>query len=159
MSHENTFDTDYTDTDFMHRELVRLTEKSAYALREDEKLTGCITVKIRYSNFETVSRQETVDYTAMDDVLIGKVKDLFNKSYQKGRPVRLLGVRFSHFIPFTMQMSLFENNTEKLNLYKAVDDIKNQFGSKVISKAASTGLREGESRNTTRHNRKKTAEE
>lgn len=155
MSHENTFDTDYTDVDFLHKELVKLTEKTAYSLREDEKLTGCVTVKIRYSDFETTSRQETVDYTALDDVLIAKVKDLFSKSYQKGRPVRLLGVRFSHFIPFTMQMSLFENNAEKLGLYKAVDDIKNQYGSKVISKATTTGLPVGTNGNTTRHNKKK----
>ncbi|MBP6234372.1 MAG: DNA polymerase IV, partial [Chitinophagaceae bacterium] len=135
MSHENTFDADYTDVGFLHKELVRLTEKTAYSLREDEKLTGCITVKIRYSDFETTSRQETVDYTALDDVLIAKVKDLFNKSWQKGRPVRLLGVRFSQFIPFTMQMSLFDNNVEKLNLYKAVDDIKVRYGSKLVTKA------------------------
>ena len=135
ISHENTFDKDYTDTDFLHKELVRLTEKTAYSLREDEKLTGCVTVKIRYSDFETTSRQETVDYTSLDDQLIAKVKDLFNKSYQKGRPVRLLGVRFSQMIPFTMQMSLFENNAEKLNLYKAVDDIKDRFGSKSVTKA------------------------
>ncbi len=135
MSHENTFDKDHTDIKFLHSELVRLTEKTAYSLREDEKLTGCITVKIRYSDFETTSRQETVDYTALDDVLIAKVKDLFNKSYQKGRPVRLLGVRFSQFIPFTMQMSLFENNVEKLNLYKAVDDIKDRYGTKSVAKA------------------------
>jgi DNA polymerase-4 len=135
MSHENTFDKDYTDVDFLHTELVRLTEKTAYSLREDEKLTGCVTVKIRYSDFETTSRQETVDYTALDDVLIDKVKDLFNKSYQKQRPVRLLGVRFSQFIPFTMQMSLFDNNLEKLNLYKAVDDIKGRFGTQLVTKA------------------------
>ncbi len=135
ISHENTFDKDYTDVRFLHSELVRLTEKTAYSLREDEKMTGCVTVKIRYSDFETTSRQETVDYTALDDILIAKVKDLFNKSYQKGRPVRLLGVRFSQFIPFTMQMSLFENNAEKLNLYKAVDDIKDRFGSKTVTKA------------------------
>lgn len=139
MSHENTFDTDYTDIDFLHKELVRLTEKTAYSLREDEKMTGCVTVKIRYSDFETTSKQETVDYTALDDVLIGKVKDLFNRSYQKGRPVRLLGVRFSHMIPITMQMSLFENNAEKLNLYKAVDDIKDRFGNKLVTKAVNTG--------------------
>lgn len=138
MSHENTFDTDYSDVDFLHKELVRLTEKTAYSLREDEKMTGCVTVKIRYSDFETTSRQETVDYTALDDVLIAKVKDLFNKTWQKGRPVRLLGVRFSHMIPITMQMSLFENNAEKLNLYKAVDDIKDRFGSKVVTKAVVT---------------------
>ncbi len=139
MSHENTFDTDYTDIDFLHMELVRLTEKTAYSLREDQKMTGCVTVKIRYSDFETISRQETVDYTALDDVLITKVKDLFAKSYQKGRPVRLLGVRFSHMIPITMQMSLFENNAGKLNLYKAVDDIKDRFGAKLLTKAVNTG--------------------
>src|SRR5205809_7887243 len=98
-------------------------------------LTGCDTVKIRYSNFETTSRQETVDYTSLDDKLIAKVKELFNKSWQKNRPVRLLGVRFSQLIPFTMQMNLFENNAEKLNLYKAVDNIKDRFGSKSIKKA------------------------
>lgn len=135
MSHENTFDKDYTDTDFLYKELVRLTEKTAFSLREDEKMTGCVTVKIRYSNFETITCQETIDYTALDDVLIAKVKDLFNKNWEKGRPVRLLGVRFNHMIPITMQMSLFENNVEKLQLYKAVDDIKDRFGSKSVTKA------------------------
>lgn len=137
MSHENTFDKDYTDIEFLHSELVRLTEKTAYSLREDELLTGCITVKIRYSDFETTSRQETIDYTALDDLLIAKAKDLFNKSWQKGRPVRLLGVRFSQLIPFTMQMSLFDNRSEKLSLYKAVDSIKNQYGNKLVTKASS----------------------
>jgi DNA polymerase-4 len=156
MSHENTFDKDYTDIQFLHSELVRLTEKTAYSLRADEKLTGCVTVKIRYSDFETTSRQETVDYTALDDVLIAKVKDLFNKSYQQGRPVRLLGVRFSQMISFTMQMSLFDNNIEKLQLYKAVDEIKDRFGSQIVSKAATSKLDEGSNQHTTRHNKKKT---
>jgi DNA polymerase-4 len=141
MSHENTFDTDYTDIDFLHKELVRLTEKTCYGLREDEKMTGCVTVKIRYNDFETTSRQETVDYTALDDILIAKVKDLFNKTYQKGRPVRLLGVRFSHMIPITTQMSLFENKVEKLNLYKAVDDIKDRFGNKLLTKAVNSNTK------------------
>ncbi len=135
MSHENTFEEDKTDLNFLYSELVRLTEKTAYSLREDDTLTGCVTVKIRYSNFETTSRQETVDYTSLDDKLTAKVKDLFNKSWQKGRPVRLLGVRFSQLIPFTMQMSLFDNNAAKLNLYKAVDNIKDRFGSKSVTKA------------------------
>lgn len=156
MSHENTFDSDHTETEFLHKELIRLTEKTAYALREDQKFTGCITVKIRYSDFSTTSRQESIDYTALDHVLIEKVKDLFNKSYQKDRPVRLLGVRLSQLIPFTMQMNLFDNNLEKLNLYKAVDDIKNQFGADLISKAASLNMNESSSQSTTRHNKKKT---
>lgn len=138
MSHENTFDQDSTDIEFLHQELVRLTEKTAYGLREDEKMTGCITVKIRYSDFETFSRQETIDYTALDDVLIAKVKDLFNKAWQKGRPIRLLGVRFSQLIPLNLQMSLFDNQVEKLQLYKAVDEIKDRFGTKSVTKGINT---------------------
>ncbi|NOT49649.1 MAG: DNA polymerase IV [Chitinophagaceae bacterium] len=157
MSHENTFDKDYNDIEFLHGELVRLTETTAYSLREDEKLAGCVTVKIRYSDFETTSRQETIDYTALDDVLIAKVKDLFNKSYQKERPVRLLGVRFSQMIPFTMQMSLFDKNVEKLNLFKAVDDIKDRFGSKAVKKAVTSKPEEGSNKHTTRHNKKREA--
>lgn len=138
MSHENTFEKDSTDTDFINKELVHLTEKTAHALREDEKMTGCVTLKIRYSDFETTTRQDTVDYTALDDVLIAKAKDLFKKTWQKGRPVRLIGVRFSQLIPISMQMSLFENNIEKLSLYKAVDDIKERFGKGVVKKAVNT---------------------
>lgn len=155
MSHENTFDQDHSDIPFLHKELVRLTEKTAQSLREDEKLTGCITVKIRYEDFETTSRQETIDYTALDDVLIAKVKDLFNKSYQRGRKVRLLGVRLSQFIPFTMQMSLFENNLEKLNLYKAVDDIKERFGDQLVTKAVTTGAKDSSNHATSRFNKNK----
>lgn len=155
MSHENTFDKDHNDVEFLHSELVRLTEKTAYSLREDEKLTGCVTVKIRYSDFETTSRQETIDYTSLDDLLIAKAKDLFNKSYQKGRPVRLLGVRFSQLIPFTMQMSLFEDRSEKLNLYKAVDDIKDRFGSKSVTKATTLHHTDSDSHSTSRFNKKK----
>ena len=155
MSHENTFEQDYNDVDFLHSEIVRLTEKTSYSLREDDMLTGCITIKIRYSNFETTSRQETIDYTSLDDKLIAKAKDLFTKSWQKGRTVRLLGVRFSQLIPFTMQMSLFEDSAEKLNLYKAVDDIKNQFGTDVISKAVTSHLNEGSGHGTSRLNKKR----
>ncbi|HUM97814.1 MAG TPA: DNA polymerase IV [Chitinophagaceae bacterium] len=140
ISHENTFDIDSADLDFINRELVRLTEKTAYALREDEKMAGCVTIKIRYSDFETTTRQETVDYSALDDVLIAKAKDLFKKTWQNGRLVRLIGVRFSQLIPISTQISLFENNVEKLNLYKAVDEIKDRYGKGVVKKAVNTSL-------------------
>lgn len=158
MSRENTFHENITDIQALHRELVRLTEQNAYDLRSDEKLTGCVTVKIRYPDFETVSRQETIDYTSLDDLLIAKVKDLFTKLYRKGEPVRLLGVRFSQLIPFTMQMNLFNNNEEKLNLYKAVDNIKDRFGNKAVTKAATSSLVDGNNRNTIKNNKKKSAD-
>ena len=134
ISHENTFHEDYNDVNFLHKELIRLCEHTAFDLREEKKLTGCVTVKIRYHDFETVSRQEVIDYTALDDVLIAKVKSLFNKLYKKGNKVRLLGVRFSHLIPFNVQMNLFDQSEEKFQLYKAIDKIKMKFGHDVISK-------------------------
>jgi DNA polymerase IV len=139
ISHENTFNADLADINFLYAELVKLTEVTAYNLREEAKLTGCVTLKLRYEDFTTVSKQEVISYTALDNILIGKVKDLFNKLYKKGQKVRLLGVRFSHLVPMTIQMNLFDDAVEKLELYKAVDDIKNQFGSDAVLKA--TALR------------------
>jgi DNA polymerase-4 len=143
ISHENTFDADFADINFLDTELVKLTEETAYNLREDGKLTGCVTLKLRYADFTTVSRQEVINYTALDNILISKVKDLFNKLYKKGEKVRLLGVRFSHLVPMTIQMNLFDDAVEKLQLYKAVDDIKNQFGSDAVLKATSLRKRPG----------------
>ena len=143
ISHENTFNADFADINFLHAELVKLTEQTAYNLREDRKLTGCVTLKLRYADFTTVSKQEVISYTALDNILIAKVKDLFNKLYKKGQKVRLLGVRFSHLVPMTIQMNLFDDAIEKLELYKAVDDIKNQFGSDAVSKATSLRKKPG----------------
>jgi DNA polymerase-4 len=135
ISHETTFSEDSNELTFLHTELLKLTEETAYDLRQEERLTGCVTVKLRYSDFTTVSKQEVIDYTALDDVLYNKVKDLFAKLHKKGEKVRLLGVRFSHLIPMTIQMNLFDNAEEKLELFKAVDKLKNLFGSDAIMKA------------------------
>jgi DNA polymerase-4 len=125
LSYETTFNEDSNDLTFLHTELVKLTEETAYDLRQEEKLMGCITIKLRYEDFTTVSKQEVIDYTALDNILLLKVKDLFNKLNRKGQKVRLLGVRFSHLVPMTVQMSLFDDPVEKLELFKAVDNIKN----------------------------------
>lgn len=137
LSHENTFNEDNNDLSFLNKELVKLTEETAYDLREEGKLTGCVAIKLRYADFTTVSKQEVIDYTALDDVLMAKVKDLFGKLHKKGEKVRLLGVRFSHLIPMNVQMNLFDNATEKLELFKTVDEIKNKFGSGLVQKATS----------------------
>jgi DNA polymerase-4 len=138
LSHENTFDADFADLTFLNNELVRLTEKAAHDLRQEERLTGCVTVKLRYADFTTVSKQEVIPYTALDNVLTEKVKDLFTRLYKKGEKVRLLGVKFSHLVPMTLQMNLFDKEAEKLQLFKTVDGIKAQFGADMIKKASST---------------------
>ena len=140
LSHENTFDADFADLKFLHGELVRLTEMAAHDLRGEERLTGCVTVKVRYADFTTVSKQEVIPYTALDNVLYAKVKDLFNKLYKEGEKVRLLGVRFSHLVPMTLQMNLFDKEAERLQLFKTVDTIKAKFGAGMIKKASGANI-------------------
>nr|WP_207512063.1 DNA polymerase IV [Longitalea luteola] len=135
ISTENTFEENILDTDRLLNELVHMTEKVAYELRQDNKMAGCIAVKIRYPDFETTSRQTTIAYTFYDDELIPKAKDLFHKLYRQGQPVRLLGVRLSELTDEAVQTNLFSNVEKKTELYKAIDDVKNRFGSKSLTKA------------------------
>jgi DNA polymerase-4 len=136
VSHEQTFDQDHNDLQFLMQQIVSLCVETAADVRSEEKLAGCITVKIKYSNFEVVSRQETIDYTALDDVITAKAKLLFQQLYQPGRQVRLLGVRCSHLVPINLQMSLFEKTAEKLQLYQTMDEINERFGKDALTKAA-----------------------
>lgn len=135
ISTENTFEENTTDVPFLLSELVRMTEKVAYELRQDKKLTGCIAVKIRYPDFETTSRQTTIDYTMRDDELIPVAIDLFHQLYRKGQPVRLLGVRLSELTSHVLQGSLFDDGGKKDELYKAIDAVKNKYGRSALQKA------------------------
>jgi DNA polymerase-4 len=134
---ENTFHTDTIDVEFMYSELMRMTESIAFELRKQNKLTGCVTVKVRYSNFDTVTRQSMIGYTSCDHILLPKVKDLFQKLYDRRLLVRLLGVRFSHLVPGNYQIHLFDDTAEMINLYQAIDHIKNRFGTKLLMRARS----------------------
>ncbi len=137
ISSENTFEENKTDLDFLMSELVRLTEKISFELRQDKKLTGCVAVKIRYPDFETTSKQVTVPYTCADDELIVVAKKLFHQLYKKGQPIRLLGVRLSELTQNAIQANIFDDVERKADLYKAIDDVKNRFGKLKIKRASS----------------------
>ena len=117
-------------------EIVRMTEKIAFELRKEEKVTGCITVKLRYPDFETTSRQISIPYTNADDEIIPVAKNLFHKIYKKGQPIRLLGVRLSDLTNDAVQTNLFQNIERKNVLYKAIDDVKKRFGSNSVNRAS-----------------------
>ena len=137
ISTENTFDQPVTDLDFINRELVRFTEKICYELRQDEKVAGCVAVKIRYPDFETTSRQTSIDFTCADDEIIPVVKELFKKLHKKGQPVRLLGVRLSELTGDAVQANLFSDTEKKNELYKSIDDVKNRYGKNLLRRASS----------------------
>lgn len=136
ISTEHTFQQDTIDNMVLHSELVRLTEKIAFELRNQNKLTGCITVKLRYANFETFTRQQTISYSNADHVLLQTAKEIFNKLYDRRLLVRLIGVRFTNLIPGNYQINLFEDTQEQIQLYRAIDSIKTQFGEKFLMRAA-----------------------
>lgn len=133
---ENTFETDTIDIQFLHRELVRMTEKIAFELRCNNKLTGCITVKIRYSDFQTLTMQSTIAYTANDHILLQKVREIFTKLYDRRMLVRLVGVRFTHLVAGSYQINLFEDSQEVISLYRAIDSVKKQFGENLLFRGA-----------------------
>ncbi len=135
ISTENTFEENVLDVNLLMMEIVRMTEKVAFSLRKDEKFAGCITIKLRYPDFETTSRQVGIPYTNADDEIIPVAKDLFNKLYKSGKPVRLLGVRLSDFSDNAVQTNLFQNIERKNFLYNAVDNVKNRFGKDSIVRA------------------------
>ncbi|MFL5748663.1 MAG: DNA polymerase IV [Niastella sp.] len=140
ISTESTFQTDTIDTHFLHSQLVRMTEEIAFQLRQQNKLTGCVTVKVRYSNFETFTKQITIPYTNADHVLLQTAKELFNKLYERRLLIRLLGIRFTHLIPGNYQISLFEDTQEMIKLYQAIDSVKKRFGEKTLIRAVGVGV-------------------
>jgi len=112
-----------------------MTEKLAFQLRSENKLTACVTVKLRYSDFNTYTIQARIPYTSLDYILIEKVKALFDKLYQKRMLIRLIGIRFSHLIQGGHQYNLFEETAEQLQLYKAMDKIRERYGTNAINRA------------------------
>tara|TARA_R110000796_G_scaffold118864_1_gene232680 strand:+ start:30312 stop:31547 length:1236 start_codon:yes stop_codon:yes gene_type:complete len=136
ISTERTFDRDTIDVIKLKGILLAMAENLAFQLRRGQKLTSCVTVKVRYSDFNTYTLQSRIPYTSADHVLIAKVLELFNKLYHKRLLVRLIGVRFSHLVEGSYQINLFEDIEEQLNLYHAMDKMRDKYGDRVVMRAA-----------------------
>lgn len=132
LSTEDTFHQDTTDLQFLRGVLCGMVEKLAYQLRSEGWLTSVVTVKIRYSNFDTETRQAAVSYTSADHTLTKTVLEIFEKLYQRRMSLRLVGVRFSKLVRGTYQINMFEDTVELMSLYQAMDRIKNRFGADAV---------------------------
>jgi len=140
ISTECTFEKDTIDIAYLHSVLISMTEKLTFQLRSEEKLTACVTVKIRYADFNTYSMQARIPYTSLDHILIEKVKELFAKLYQKRMLIRLIGVRFSHLIQGNYQFDLFDDTVEHIQLYQAMDRLRKRFGRNAVQRAEGMGI-------------------
>lgn len=141
ISTERTFDRDTIDVLKLKGILMAMTENLAYQLRRGNKLTACITVKIRYSDFNTYSKQMRIPYTSADHILLPKILELFRTLYSKRMLVRLIGIRFSHLVSGNYQINLFEDTEEALNLYQAMDHVRDRFGDRCVFRASAMGAK------------------
>ena len=145
ISTERTFDQDSTDLVKMNQVLVNMVERVAFDLRKQYKLTACIAVKIRYSNFDTHTLQKRIPYTSFDHILIDAAKELFRKLYARRMRIRLIGVRLSGLIQGVPQLNLFEDTPEMVNLYLAMDKIRMRYGKYALKRAVGVRTREEKS--------------
>lgn len=129
-----TLERDTTDIRQLKSILMTMVEKLSFYLRNGNKLTSCVTVTVRYSDFDTRSRQKRIPYTSLDHTLIKTVMDLFDQLYNRRVLVRLVGVRYSHLVSGTYQMRLFEDSSEMIKLYQAMDMLRNRYGQNAVTR-------------------------
>jgi len=135
ISSERTFSTDTGDRDWLGRVIVGLVEKIAFELRGDKRLTTCVGVKIRYADFSTHTIQRAITATANTKVLTEYALRLFDEGYRDNNKVRLLGVKFTELVNGGYPINLFEDNEKGVQLYKAIDELKDKHGTNKITLA------------------------
>ncbi|MDB5062085.1 MAG: polymerase [Mucilaginibacter sp.] len=136
ISTEHTFESDVADRRTLETILVSMTEELAGKLRRENKVSSCLAIKIRYTNFETHTQQQKIALTAAEHILIPGIKNLLTKAWNQHRPIRLIGVRLSNLCTGSYQINLFEDNEERIRLYQAMDNINFRFGDKTVCRAA-----------------------
>jgi DNA polymerase IV len=135
ISTESTFEEDTIDVKKLKSILIAMVEKVAFQLREQKKLTACITVKIRYSNFDTETKQVHIPYTSSDHVILRVVQELFDKLYNRRMLIRLVGIRLSNLVHGNHQINLFDDTEQDINLYEEMDYIKHKYGVEKLVRA------------------------
>lgn len=140
ISSENTFEQDTIDVKMLEATLTAMCEQLASKLRQKGQLTACVTVKIRYSDFETHTMQQRIPYTSADHTLLPIVKELFRKLYSRRLLIRLIGVRFSTLVYGNYQINLFEDSQEQINLYQALDRLNVKYGDKTVCRAVAMSI-------------------
>ncbi|TDW46678.1 DNA polymerase-4 [Flavobacterium sp. 270] len=141
ISTEHTFLQDTIDIDRLKRVLLGMVEKLAFQLRSEQWLASTVTIKIRYANFDTETKQSRVQYTSADHILTKTVQDLFDKLYQRRMRLRLIGVRFSGLVRGTYQIDLFQDTEEMLALYQAMDKMKSRYGFDAVMRCAGASFK------------------
>ena len=135
ISTEHTFQVDTIDMQSLRDQITDMVMKLAFELRQSQKLTSCIAVKLRYTDFNTFSKQRKIPYTANDQALIGHAHELLERLYERRQLVRLVGVRFSGLVQGNPQLNLFDASEAENRLMQALDRIRKRFGQGAVRRA------------------------
>ena len=143
-SHETTFGEDTMDGALIDATLAKLVQLTARRLREHRLFGRTVQLKIRYSDFTTVTRARTLDSpTRLDSVILRAIRELFRKNRQRGRPVRLLGVHIGSLEESEGQLPLIDKEQRQKwsRALEAADTLRDRFGESAVGLAAA--LRHG----------------
>lgn len=141
ISTERTFDKDTIDIEKLKGILTAMTENLAFQLRRGNKVAACISVRVRYSDFQTHEKQMNIAYSSADHILIHTAQELFKRIYDRRVLVRLIGVRFSKLVTGGYQINLLEDSEELVNLYQAMDKIRDSYGDRAVMRASGINAR------------------
>ncbi len=141
MSKERTLSEDTLDLRFIRSLLGSLVDELAFELRQDNRLTSCITIKIRYADFNTYTKQRRITYTGQTNGLLRHAFELFDQLYERRQLIRLIGVKFSGLVQGNIQLHLFDDTQEELSLLQQLDHIRRRWGKQAISWAGFSNRR------------------
>ena len=139
IGHEYTLSSDTSDKHFLISTLLKLSEQVGRRMRKDGYVCDTITVKIRYKDFKTLTRQQKHEkYIERDDMIFEKARKLFLANYN-GNEIRLLGVSASGLINKDRYMidSMFSSDRKKDVFVRVSDSIKDKFGEESIRRGGS----------------------
>lgn len=147
VSHEKTFSRDISDLDTLRRTLLTLSENVGLRMRRNNKFGKTVKIKLRWSDFSTITRQTSLEYpTNQGSVIFNAVYNLFLENWPKGKPVRLLGVGVGGFETPMRQLSFWEDPsftdaTRETQLLNALDTLRERFGDQIIKRASNLNSR------------------
>ena len=140
ISHETTFDADTADGEEVERTLSYLNQLVAQRLRDHKLFARTVGLKLRYTGFETLTRDVTLDEpTHLDSVIFANVLRLLDNAWNRRRKVRLVGVRASNLERAVFQLNLLEApKREKLDrVFNAADKLRARYGFDAVKLASS----------------------
>ena len=141
ISTERTFMKDTIDTRKLKDMVVAMVEQLAYELRHGQRVCSTISIKLRYSDFQTVSKQKRIPYTAADHTLIAHAKELFDSLYSRRVRIRLVGVRLGDLASGGHQIDLFNDDDRIIDLYQAMDKMKARYGANAVRRSVASEVK------------------